>query len=275
MMQYQSHKEILEEASRALELERYQVVLEKTHELIELNVYLVDAYTLKGIALAKLDRNDDATIAFQKAIECDQLSAKAHYNYATHLFYIGRMTESRRELDVVLTLNPKFDGADELQEALGLTDTPEPKSTQRETLPKQRKPLEQFIENLGSRWVTIGWIIALATLAMILYLNFRLSPEVIKLVPKNPSFDQIQKATMKVMEADPMFFGAMNITLTLVYISSIAWLALDIIAKGGKLIWLVPLVLVTFLTKALTWLVLIAYILFIRKRIGQKTDSLK
>lgn len=87
--------------------------------LIEIAPKNEDAWLLRGIALQKMSRFEDAARDFERALELDPGLAKAHYNLG--MIYAFKLADARRaydHFDAYVALEPNGQGASGAREIM-------------------------------------------------------------------------------------------------------------------------------------------------------------
>jgi tetratricopeptide (TPR) repeat protein/mono/diheme cytochrome c family protein len=74
---------------------------------IRLDPFYTNAFNNMGVALARLDRHDDALIAYLAAVEADAGAVDPHFNAAGELEERGRLSEAAAHLRAALALAPE------------------------------------------------------------------------------------------------------------------------------------------------------------------------
>ncbi|MBX3119321.1 MAG: tetratricopeptide repeat protein [Fimbriimonadaceae bacterium] len=107
-------KQFREEAIQSVQSGQPEKALELINQALELNDHDSEAYVLKGIALAQLKRDDEATEAFRGAISCGPSNPKAYFNLAVHQYGLGHKAEAESIAREAVRLDPSHSGAKDL-----------------------------------------------------------------------------------------------------------------------------------------------------------------
>lgn len=132
---------------QSLQSGQAQQALELIGQAIELNDHDSEAYVLKGIALAQMQRNDEATEAFRNAISCGPSNPKAYFNLAVHQYGLGNKVEAESIAREAVRLDPSHSGAKDLVSRITRELNPDivtPTGKVREDAPNLQNPNDPF-----------------------------------------------------------------------------------------------------------------------------------
>lgn len=215
----------------------------------------------KAVCLSQLGNSSEASAAFDHAIKVGPGDAKTRFNAAVHEFNSGNVDVARSLAQQALELDSRHEGAKNLLQRI-----PAP-AGQAASYPRDQMMADDvqhaglpFITKLGSTWVILGWILAVAALAFF----------ILDLGPALEGFRTAMAAQgdpekIKQMQADLQ--AKQNMVLSVmglgVRILTVLWGLLDLIHRRGNMVWLIPHLPCSCC--GLGWLTLPIYILFGRK----------
>jgi serine/threonine-protein kinase len=83
-----------------------RMALDAANTAVQLDANLSDGYTARAIAYDAVWKWAEATKDFQRALQLDSMSAKAHQLYGEHLLVVGQPQQAVRELATATRLDP-------------------------------------------------------------------------------------------------------------------------------------------------------------------------
>lgn len=107
-------KTLIEEAANAVREQSFEKGIDIARTALELDSRSTDAYSVLGVALAKAGRVEEATEAFQRAVQTGPYGARNYYNLAMHYYGMGQKTDSIAMCQEAIRCNGKHRGAAEL-----------------------------------------------------------------------------------------------------------------------------------------------------------------
>lgn len=251
--------QFLQQATQALNDGQYMQALELADQAIAASPTFADAHVLKGIALAQTGQPDAATASFRQAISLDPANAKAYYNLATHQYQMGQKQEALAMAREALRIDQSHVAARDLvarieQETAAPAWAPAPPSapptgapgpapqpmTYRPGYESRQTGTIAFVENMGSTWTAIGWILAAITILMTFY-SIYIVWDMFSVVFANPQADP-NKAMESWQAKQGAMFMVMQIVSTLSWLAIIVWGVLDIANRRGNWLWLIAFI---------------------------------
>jgi len=252
----------LEQATQSIQGGMFNQAIDLIDQAIALDPSNAEAHLLRGVALAQTNQPDAATDSFKRAIEIEPNNAKAFFNLAVHQSRMGAKQPALDAARQAIAIDPAHAGARELvgslERELGFASAPTQASppvqsptaenpyanTGQPTAPYYREGYAPsghtvaWVENMGSTWVTIGWILAISSIVLFvvgLALGFGGAMEAFQ----NPQAAQAR---------DPFeAFTGWRLAVTLldlaVRVAGLLWVIFDIIDRRGNWGWLVGFIL--------------------------------
>jgi tetratricopeptide (TPR) repeat protein len=260
-----------EQATAAIQAGNFSEALDFVDRAIAETPSDSELQVLKGICLAQLQRNDEATAAFRQAITLSPYNAKAYYNLAVHQYQLGNKTEALAMATEAANTDIKHGGARKLIETINadLAGTNAPKSVEPNPMdplsapissmpePAERpRPVEPaptvnyprpgyggnandhslaFVEKMGPGWLALGWLTVLLNLGY-------LAITVLLLMKFFPQGTTDQAAMQAEIQKDPLAMPG-NILFLGGWMGAIVWTILDLVDRRGNFLWLLPQVL--------------------------------
>jgi Flp pilus assembly protein TadD len=86
--------QLVTEAAEAARAEQFDKAANVAREALELDPRNSDAFSVLGVALARLGRLDEATEAFQRAVQQGPYVARNYYNLAMHFYGMGNKKDA-------------------------------------------------------------------------------------------------------------------------------------------------------------------------------------
>lgn len=268
-------QEFYRQAVQALQDNQFERAVELADKALGLEPIYGDALMIKGIALARSGQPDAATTAFRTAIANEPANPKAYYNLATHLYQIGNKVEAQTMAGEALRLDPRHGAARDLitlieQEQRAASEVVAPPPSEPNPYaesPYARRGYQQprhaiaFVEALGAKWMTLGWVLVVAS-AVILILSFvQLGPALIDMFSQMASNPDAVDPNALQVNTNPLlqFFGYA------LPLASLIWMVMDLADRRGNWLWMIPFVLCCCC--GLSWIVQPIYMLVGRKDI--------
>ncbi|MBL8047789.1 MAG: tetratricopeptide repeat protein [Chthonomonas sp.] len=271
-----SPEKFLQQAGDALGADRFTDALGILDQALEQFPQHADAHVLKGIALAELGRNEEATDSFKRAINLAPSRFKAYYNFATHLYQTGAMAEAEDMATKALELNPTHaDTRDLLALIRNETPAPRPDLSGRPygegefkvtsyRMGEQFKPEHTipWIARMGKAWPAIGWLLA-AISACTMVFFIKLGADYIS----SPNISNATSFTNQLMTG-PQYTAAIVVAL-IGFIATSVWSVLDLMDRSSReFVWVLLLCLTSIpvcVVTGLQWVTLPLYLLFGRR----------
>lgn len=271
-----SPEKFLQKAGEALGADKYAEALAILDEAIEQFPQHADALVLRGIALAELKRDDEATASFRRAIALAPTRFKAYYNFATHLFQTGKMAEAQQMCEKALELNPTHADARDLMAHLRDEEpAPRPQLTGRPYQDVEFKissyrlgePVRPdhaipWIRTLGRMWPAIGWVISATSAASMVLLVASAANYM-----SNPSLAKTGNFVQRLYTGGE-YTVAIVVALVL-FVLTCVWSVLDLLDRSSReYVWVLLLCLTAFplcIVVGFQWVTLPLYLLFGRK----------
>ncbi|MEO7453170.1 MAG: tetratricopeptide repeat protein [Fimbriimonadales bacterium] len=109
---------LINEAAEAVRQQSFEKGIDIARQAIELDSRSSDAYSVLGVALAKASRHDEATDAFQKAVQTGAYNARNYFNLAMHYYGLGKKNDAIAMCQEAIRCNGKHRGSMELLKKL-------------------------------------------------------------------------------------------------------------------------------------------------------------
>ncbi len=235
--------------------------LELTEQALALDQMSSEAHVLRGVALAQLNRPEEATQAFLAGVKFGPQNAKAFFNLAVHHHQQGQRALSEEMARETLRINPDHSGAKSLlvandsgngSESQLSLEKPPVISGMEPPPPTIAEPMQsasyrsgydasnenslQFAKKMGKGWVAIG--VSLALLSLIAGLaNWLIRLQAMAAIGANFS-DQSGLGNLF-----PTSSSWISVVATVVGLTSLVWMILDLIHRRGNWLWMLPYVI--------------------------------
>lgn len=109
---------LINEAAEAVRAQSFEKGIDIARQAIETDVRNTDAYAVLGVALAKAGRVDEATEAFQRAVQTGPYNARNYYNLAMHYYGMGQKPDAIAMCQEAIRCNGKHRGSLDLLKKL-------------------------------------------------------------------------------------------------------------------------------------------------------------
>jgi len=267
--------------------EDYSSALDRANEVIAAEGHRSDGHVLRGIALANLNRRDDATQAFRRALAIAPLNSKALYNYALHLYESGDLVQAESVIGTLLESQPNHASGLDLRAVIRSERTePDPAPVETEVAPvpeiapveldrqdsafahglpvaptaigyvrpsaSDDQPRLSYIESAQPWWDRGAWAVAVASMGLT--------------APRIASLVHMFSETGGKISRDAFmtaFWAGGNPILGwirfLVMAGTIVWMAMEVMNRRKQPSWLVAATIAGFL--GMEWAVLAVYLL--------------
>lgn len=250
---------LINQSAEAINNQDFEAALHFADQAIAMDESVADAHTMRAIALSQLRQPDTATASFQRAISLDPSSVKAFYNFATHLYGIGRKQDALTYANQALAREPGHAASTNLVRLIEqeFTAQNQPVNTGMPySGPPQHSPYARegygpppsgtntipFINNLGPFWVTLGWIISIGSAVVSIYSISLVAPymgEIMKSVSTGGNAESLAAKFQGLVPAWVTIFGY------LMQATSFGWMLVDLIHRRGNFLWLIPMAICT------------------------------
>jgi tetratricopeptide (TPR) repeat protein len=286
-------REFIEQATQAVQAGQFENAVQLVDRSIALNPSDPDAHILKGVALSRLGRNEEATAELRSAIQLAPSSSKAFYNLSVHYYGIGEMDRALEMSREAVRLDPGHGPARELitriEGETGAAHTqqvappPGQEQAMQQGVPQQYGAPPQpgyyyrpgydegvagpahslaWVEKMGKTWTTAGIVVGL--LQGVLWVGTLFS------IPKMIQYFQDVMAHPKA-KPPPLDLGLMStpgiqILGVLLTVMILVWTICDLLDRRGNWLWILPLV-VGYCCVGMHWIVYMIYIFAGRKRV--------
>lgn len=255
-------QEFVQQATQAVQNGQFAQALDLIDQALAINPSMGDAYILRGIALAQSQQPDAATAAFRQAIAINPQNPKAYYNLATHLYQRNQKAEAKAMAEESIRLDPTHSAAKDLvalisQEAAQAAAPPQeqaqpygsPYGAEQPYAPPQSpyyrpgytQPQHSiaFVENMGSSWPAIAWVIVALGVTSVILMIMIVMP-LMELASQPDGFQ-------KMMEQAQAGGTALNLIYNIMhyggFLAAMVWLIMDIVDRRGNYLWILPMVL--------------------------------
>ena|SRR5687767_13823038 len=111
-------KTLIAEAADAVRQQSYEKGIDIARTALEKDSRSSDAYAILGVAYAKAGRHDEATEAFQRAVQNGAYSARNYFNLAMHYYGLGKKNDSIAMCQEAIRCDGKHRGSMELLKKL-------------------------------------------------------------------------------------------------------------------------------------------------------------
>lgn len=85
---------LVKEASESIRNQQFEGALDLARQALEIDSRHADAYNIMGVAYSQLGRTEEATEAFQRAVQQAPYSARNYYNLARHYYQLGNKKDA-------------------------------------------------------------------------------------------------------------------------------------------------------------------------------------
>ena len=109
---------LIDEAAEAVRQQSYEKGIDIARQALEKDMRSSDAYSVLGVAYAKAGRHDEATEAFQRAVQNGPYTARNYYNLAMHYYGLGKKNDSIAMCQEAIRCDGKHRGSLELLKKL-------------------------------------------------------------------------------------------------------------------------------------------------------------
>lgn len=247
-------EQFIQQATQALNDGAFGQVIQLTDQALATDPNSADAYILRGIALAQTSQPEAATGSFRQAISLAPQNPKAYYNLATHQYQLGQRVEALAMAREALRVDPRHQGARDLiglmeQESGQTAWAPPPvERPGYATPPQMGRPGYQdrgghsiaFVENMGSTWVVIGWVLAGLAIILTIY-SMTTMVGMFQAMFANPNADP-NVALQKWQAQQGGLYTISQVVSWINFAAIVAWGALDIADRRGNWVWMVAFV---------------------------------
>jgi tetratricopeptide (TPR) repeat protein len=107
-------KSLIEEAATAIREQSFEKGIDIARQALEVDSRSTDAYSVLGVAFAKAGRVDEATDAFQRAVQTGPYTARNYYNLAMHYYGMGKKNDAIAMCQEAIRCNGKHRGSSDL-----------------------------------------------------------------------------------------------------------------------------------------------------------------
>lgn len=268
-------QQFIDQATQSIQGQRFSEALELLDQAIAIEPDNADATLLRAICLSQTGQPVAANDLFGRAISLAPTSAKAHFNFAVHLYAQGMKREALQEARAALELDPQHASARDLSTRIeaefqqpvqgeytappnnaapgapgGLPPQPfanQPPAVQPQQYYQQgyeAGPVHTigFVEKLGKNWTLIGWGLAAISLlglifSILLYMPiFQMAMATAGSNPNaNPAANQEQMVHQVRQSA---FYIPAMMTFYGSWLLIVAYTIIDIIDRRGHFVWL-------------------------------------
>lgn len=254
-MAQEQTKQFIEQATQNIQSGQFEQALQLLDQALAGEPESSDAHLLRAICLSQLNKPSDATAAFHQVIVISPQNSKARYNFAVHLYGQGQKAEALEQANAAVALEPGHAAAQNLVDRISAEIHGTPVSSSDEAAPVQpprvAPPVEYprpvfsdsaippshslpFVENMGSGWVVLGWILVLIDLAAFIF-------AIVLVIPVLSSMTGGGDPTA--MQEKLAHVPGMSLVQIMGWVSKILivfWTALDLVDRRGNYLWLIP-----------------------------------
>jgi tetratricopeptide (TPR) repeat protein len=231
---------LIEEATHALQSGDANRSLKAAEQAVVVDESIPEAHQLRGIALTRLGRVEEATIAFRRAIELAPYEPKHFYNLAVNLRDRNLADEAESMAREALRIDPSHSGARMLVRELTGTEPPLEAGDAQPVVPTIRQGYEEplhllpFMYGMERVWNGIGYgFMALGLLLAVLFVTHY----PIGLTGAKVPAGQLPDVGLR---RDPLSIFVIYLYV-ISFISTFMWMLIDIIDRRRRFTWFVPL----------------------------------
>lgn len=218
----------VERAINLLNARNFAEALEISRSLLVTDPANSQAKLVEAIALSNMGNRSDAAEAFEAAIALDPSSTKARFNAAVHEYNVGDLHSATKFAEQTLDIDPSNQPARDLIQRMKGS---KPAEIGEVAYPRQAasefdQPYEnvEIVRSLGSKWIVIGWCLAVIGMGLFAMQIATVLSSGIAL----GSGASIGKMSIGFMLGDLLVRGL-----------SIVWMVMDIIHRRAPFGWLV------------------------------------
>ncbi len=269
-MSQEQAAEFIKQAGTSIEGGEFSKALDLLDQALALTPDDPDAHGLRGIALSQIQRPDEATAAFRRAITLSPTNAKAYFNLAVHLYGQGQKVESLEMAKEAARLDLSHAGSRDLaariESEMGAPAASAPGPPVEGTVAYPRPGYDEnaghsvaLVEKMGAKWVPLGVVLILISMVVFGVVLAYIVPLMMSGVG-NPNFaEEMQKA----QGSQPGYLQTVAMIGWLNRALLLTWMIMDILDRRASFFWL--LTVVPCCCCLLEWIGPIVYILFGRK----------
>jgi tetratricopeptide (TPR) repeat protein len=238
-------KTLLDQALSSLQRNQPEEAVQILDRLGSKGEEIPDQLSYRGLAYAKMGRQEEATKLLERAVEVAPSESRHHFTLAIHRRQMGDVEGARSEAQATRKLDPKFPGIEDLYSSIGLDVNAESKPTYRDKLfaPRPQKPLYgQFhafpsLEQAEKQWTTCGWTLVALTFFSVLLLRVHF-----------PLHQPLAGEGNGLPFLGGMLFNRdfMSVAIVFFYVTiallSAGWSIVDMLDRRARALWLIPLV---------------------------------
>jgi tetratricopeptide (TPR) repeat protein len=202
--------DLLRNAAGLLQSGDFHSALQVAQDALRLDPASTDAYSLVGMAQARLGRAAEAEVALRTAADISP-DAKAFYNLASHLFATGDRLAAEEFARRALAVDPLHETSRELLARLEAErDEPlaPPTTFAFPTAPTQPPKPFYFVQTLGWAWTLAGCFLAAASVITRVVTMLRIGRSAPSDLESMTQSEQTQWAMQILTENGPLFVGA-------------------------------------------------------------------
>jgi|CXWL01.1.fsa_nt_gi tetratricopeptide (TPR) repeat protein len=257
-MSQEQVEQFIRESQQSMQTGHFGSALELCEQAIALNPNSSEAHVLRGVALAQLNRPEEATHSFQAGIRFGPNNPKAFFNLAVHHHQQGQKALSEEMAKETLRIAPDHSGAKSLLAGSEVskgskshssfdkptiisgmeletpaTNATQPTATYRPGYDATSEGSLQFVERMGNGWDATGILLSIASLLLGCY-GWAIS--IIALAEMGSSFAN-SNAMSSMFEG---LGGWVSVVSAVFGLFGIAWMILDLIHRRGNWLWMLP-----------------------------------
>lgn len=232
-MANESARELIHQATSALRRNDAKTAMELAEQASQADPSSAEPHQIRGIALTRLKRMEEATISFRRAAEIAPHEPKHFYNLAVNLKDRGLQDEAVLAAKEALATDPNHPGARAIAGEPPLEGGGSGPWSARVGYSEQEHVLP-FMYGIEKVWDGIGYgFLAIGCLLAILMVVH---------MPMGPSGAPVPKGQLPeiILHRDPLAL----FTIFLYIVSTVStgmWMFIDVIDRRMKFTWMVPL----------------------------------
>lgn len=259
-------KQFIDQATQLLQNGQFAEALSFLDQAAQLDPNEAETAILRGVALAQLQRSQEATTAFREAIRLSPTNPKAFFNLGVHLHAQGQTVEAREMAQAALRYEPGHQGAKELLNQLDgprqspteppitggsayatppmgspYGPTPPPDGMYYRPGYQEMHPVHSlpWVEKLGSTWTMIGVMIVVIFACLSVYGLFASWPILNEMIANLNNPEKIKEISEKFQSGTGG--GVLTYLSYGSFVFTWVWMIIDILDRKANWLWLIPM----------------------------------
>ena len=278
-MSQEQAAEFIKQAGDAIGSGQFSEALDALDKALGFTPDSADAHGMRGIALSQLQRPEEATSAFRRAISISPNNPKVYFNLAVHLYGQDQKVEAMEMAKEATRLDFSHTGAKDLIARIesdmngpsvdGVRPMGAPPAAEVGSAPTVAYPRPGYdeeavhsvalVEKLGTKWVPLGWLLIVVAMVVFGVIWSQTLPMITSMIGNPNAAEEMQKMQAQM----PSYMQIIGILGWLNRALILTWMIMDILDRRASFFWLITVV--PCCSCGLEWVGPIAYILFGRK----------